>query len=160
MNLTVTKVDVWAAQIEDKPGGLAKLLGALGGAGANLECVVARRDPSKTGKGVVFLTPVTGANVRKAAKTEGLAPAEKLATLKVEGDDAPGLGSRITSAIADSGVNLRGVSGTVVGRKFVVYLGFDGNADATKAARTLKTLASAKQSGKVARVAPRPPRRK
>ena len=75
-------------------------------------------------------------------------------------DDAPGLGSRITSAIADSGVNLRGVSGTVVGRKFVVYLGFDGNADATKAARTLKTLASAKQSGKVARVAPRPPKRK
>src|SRR5260370_9462662 len=151
MNLTVTKVDVWAAQIEDKPGGLAKLLGAVGGVGANLECVVARGEPSKTGKGVAFLTPVTGANVRKAAKAEGLAPTEKLATLKVEGDDAPGLGSRITSAIGDSGVNLRGVSGTVVGRKFVVYLGFDGNADATKAARTLKTLASAKQSGKAKR---------
>ena len=151
MNLTVTKVDVWAAQIEDKPGGIAKLLGALGGAGANLECVVARRDPSNAGKGVAFLTPVKGANVRKAAKAAGFAPAEKLATLKVEGDDAPGLGSRITSAIADSGVNLRGVSGTVVGRKFVVYLGFDGNADATKAARALKTLASAKQSGKAKR---------
>jgi hypothetical protein len=152
MNLTVTKVDVWAAQIEDKPGGLAKLLGALGDAGANLECVVARRDPSQTGKGVAFLTPVTGANVRKAAKAEGLAPAEKIATLKVEGNDAPGLGFRITSAIADSGVNLRGVSGTVVGRKFVVYLGFDGNADAAKAARVLKALASAKQSGKAKRV--------
>jgi hypothetical protein len=147
MSLTVTKVDVWAAQIEDKPGGLARLLGALAGAGADLECVVARRDPSKTGKGVAFLTPVKGANVRKAAKAEGLAPAEKLATLKVEGNDAPGLGFRIISAIADSGVNLRGVSGTVVGRKFVVYLGFDGNADAAKAARALKTLASAKQSG-------------
>jgi hypothetical protein len=151
MNLTVTKVDVWAAQIEDKPGGLAKLLGAVGGAGADLECVIARRDPSKAGKGVVFLTPVKGANVRKAAKAEGLAPAEKLATLKAEGDDAPGLGSRITSAIADSGVNLRGVSGAVLGRKFVVYLGFDGNADAAKAARALKTLASAKQSKKAKR---------
>ena len=33
MSLTVTKMDaVWAAQIEDKPGGLAKLLGALAGA--------------------------------------------------------------------------------------------------------------------------------
>jgi hypothetical protein len=147
MSLTVTKVDVWAAQIEDKPGGLARLLRALAGAGADLECVVARRGPSKTGKGVAFLTPVKGANVRKAAKAEGLAPAEKLATLKVEGDDAPGLGLRITAAIADSGVNLRGVSGTVIGRKFVVYLGFDGNADAAKAARALKTLASAKQSG-------------
>ena len=150
MSLTVTKVDVWAAQIEDKPGGLAKLLGALAGAGANLECVVARRD--KAGKGVAFLTPVKGANVRKAAKAEGLAPAENLATLKVEGNDAPGLGSRITSAIADSGVNLRGASATVTGRKFVVYLGFDGNADADKAARALRALASTKKSGKSKRV--------
>jgi hypothetical protein len=152
MSLTVTKVDVWAAQIDDQPGGLARLLEALAGAGADLECVVARRDPSKTGKGVVFLTPVKGADVRKAAKAEGLASAEKLATLKVEGNDAPGLGFLITSAIADSGVNLRGVSGTVVGRKFVVYLGFDGSADAAKAARALKTLARAKQSGKAKRV--------
>jgi hypothetical protein len=152
MNLTVTKMDVWAAQIEDKPGGLAKLLGVLADAGANLECVVARRDPSKAGKGVAFLTPVKGASVVKAAKAEGLAPAEKVATLKVEGNDAPGLGFRITSAIADSGVNLRGVSGAVVGRKFVVWLGFDGNADADKAARALKALASTKKSGSAKRV--------
>ena len=152
MSLTVTKMDVWAAQIEDKPGGLAKLLGTLAGAGANLECVVARRDPSNAGKGVAFLTPVKGPNVRKAAKAEGLASAEKLATLKVEGNDAPGLGFRITSAIADSGVNLRGVSGAVVGRKFVAYLGFDGNADADKAARALKALSSTKKSGSTKRV--------
>jgi hypothetical protein len=148
MSLAVTKVDVWAAQIDDKPGGLANLLEGLAGAGANLECVIARREPSKTGKGVAFLTPIKGANVRKAAKAEGLAPAEKLVTLKVEGDDAPGLGARITSAIADAGVNLRGVSGAVVGRKFVVYLGFDGGADAAKAARAVRALAGAKKSGK------------
>jgi hypothetical protein len=135
MSLTVTKMDVWAAQIEDKPGGLAKLLGALAGAGADLECLVARRDPSNAGKGVAFLTPVKGADVRKAAKAEGLTPAEKIATLKVEGNDKPGLGFRITSAIADSRVNLRGVSGIIAGRKFVAYLGFDGKADADKAAR-------------------------
>ena len=151
MSLTVTKVDVWAAEIEDAPGGLAKLLGALAAAGADLECVIARRDPSKAGKGVAFLTPVKGANARKAAKTEGLAPADKLATLKVEGDDAPGLGSRITKAVADAGVNLRGVSGAVIGRKFVFYLGFDGTAEATKAARVLKALVSAKKSGKAKR---------
>jgi hypothetical protein len=151
MSLTVTKVDVWAAPIEDKPGGLAKLLEAIAGAGADLECVVARRDPSKTGVGVAFLTPLKGANARKAAKAEGLAPAANLATLKVEGDDAPGLGSRIASAVAEAGVNLRGVSGAVVGRKFVAYLGFDGNADATKAARALRALATAKKSVKAKR---------
>ncbi len=76
MSLTITKVDVWAAEIDDTPGGLAKLLGALAGAGADLECVIARRDPTKTGKCVAFLTPVKGANVKKAAKAEGLAPAK------------------------------------------------------------------------------------
>jgi hypothetical protein len=146
MSLTITKVDVWAAEIDDTPGGLAKLLGALAGAGADLECVIARRDPTKPGKGVAFLTPVKGANVRKAGKVEGLAPAEKLATLKIEGDDESGIGSRITSAVAEAGVNLRGVSGAVIGRKFVAYLGFDATADATKAARALKALAGSKKS--------------
>jgi hypothetical protein len=147
MSLTISKVDVWAAEIDDTPGGLAKLLGALAGAGADLECVVARRDPTKQGKGVAFLTPVKGANARKAGKAEGLAPAEKLATLKVEGDDTPGLGARIASTVAEAGVNLRGVSGAVIGRKFVAYLGFDGAADATTAARALKALASPKKAG-------------
>ncbi|HZC35073.1 MAG TPA: hypothetical protein VE242_05640 [Chthoniobacterales bacterium] len=151
MSLTVTKVDVWAAQIEDQPGGLAKILGAVADAGGNLECVVARRDPAKTGKGVAFITPVKGANVRKAGKAEGLAPAEKLATLRVEGNDAPGLGFQFTSAIAKAGINLRGVSGAAVGRKFVVYLGFDGDADAAKAARVLKSLAPAKKPAKARR---------
>lgn len=148
MSFTVTKVDVWSARIEDKPGGLARVLGALGNMGANLECVIARRDPSKAGSGVVFLTPVKGAAVRKSAKSESVAPAKNLATLKVTGDDAAGLGGRIAAAIADAGINLRGVSAATMGRKFVAYLGFDNAADATKAARALKKLGSAGKSGK------------
>src|SRR5260370_12586043 len=101
MSLTVTKMDVWAAQIEDKPGGLAKLLGALAGAGANLECLVARRDASNAGKGVAFLTPVKGANVQRAAKAEGITPAKKMATLKMKGKNAPGLGFRITPPLSN-----------------------------------------------------------
>lgn len=151
MSLTVTKVDIWSSKIEDKPGGLAKVLSALGNAGANLDCVIARRDPAKSGGGVVFLTPAQGAAVRKAAKSEGVAPAKNLATLKVEGDDAPGLAGRITTAIAAAGVNLRGVSAAAVGKKFVGYFGFDNAADATKAARTLRALASSKKPGKAGR---------
>ena len=151
MSFTVTKVDIWSSKIEDKPGGLAKVLAALGDAGANLECVIARRDSAKSGAGVVFLTPAKGAAVRKAAQSQGVAPAKNLATLKVEGDDAAGLGGRIATAIADAGINLRGVSAAVIGRKFVAYLGFDNAADATKAARALKTLASPKKAGKAKR---------
>ena len=139
MSFTVTKVDIWSSKIEDKPGCLAKILGALGDAGASLDCVIARRDSAKSGAGVVFLTPAKGAAVRKAAQSQGVAPAKNLATLKVEGDDAAGLGGRIATAIADAGINLRGVSAAVIGRKFVAYFGFDDAADATKAARALKT---------------------
>ena len=148
MSFTVTKVDIWSSKIEDKPGSLAKVLGALGNAGANLDCVIARRDSAKSGSGIVFLTPVKGAATRKAAQSGGLAPAKNVATLKVEGDDAAGLGGRISTALADAGINLRGVSAAVIGKKFVAYFGFDSAADATKAARALKTLASPKKAGK------------
>jgi hypothetical protein len=151
MRFTVTKVDIWSSKIEDKPGGLAKVLAALGNAGANLDCVIARRDSAKSGAGIVFLTPAKGAAVRKAAKAEGVAPAKNLATLKVEADDAPGLAGRITSAIANTGVNLRGVSAAATGKRFVGYFGFDNAADATKAARALRALASPKKSGKAGR---------
>ena len=148
MSFTVTKVDIWSSKIEDKPGSLAKVLGALGNAGANLDCVIARRDSAKSGSGIVFLTPVKGAATRKAAQSGGLAPAKNVATLKVEGDDAAGLGGRISTALADAGINLRGVSAAVIGKRFVAYFGFDSAADATKAARALKTLASPKKAGK------------
>ena len=70
MSFTVTKVDIWSSKIEDKPGGLAKVLGALGNAGANLDCVVARRDPRSPAPGLCF-TPVKGSAVRKAAQSGG-----------------------------------------------------------------------------------------
>jgi hypothetical protein len=148
MSFTVTKVDIWSAKIEDRPGGLAKVLGALGNTGASLECVIARREAAKSGTGVVFLTPLKGSAARRAAQAEGVAPAKNLATLKFEGDDAPGLGARIVAAIADAGINLRGVSAAVVGRKFVAYLGFDNAPDATKAGRTLRSLSTQKNTAK------------
>jgi hypothetical protein len=49
MELLVERVDVWAATIEDRPGGLAMVLGALRDAGANLQLVIARRAPDKPG---------------------------------------------------------------------------------------------------------------
>lgn len=151
MSFTVSKVDIWSCKIEDKPGGLAKVLGALGNAGANLDCVIARRDAAKSGAGIVFLTPVKGPAVRKAAQSALLAPAKNMSTLKVEGDDTAGLGGRLAAAIADAGINLRGVSAAVMGKKFVAYLGFDNASDATKAARALKALGSPKKSAKTKR---------
>lgn len=146
MAMRVTKEDVWAGDVPDSPGGLARVLEALGGAGASLDCVIARRRPDRPGTGVVFLTPVKGTRVQQAARGAGLIPATDIATLRVEGTNKPGLGGRLTRAVADAGVNLRGVTAAVLGTKFVAYLGFDSPADADKAAAAIKSVDAARSA--------------
>jgi hypothetical protein len=46
----------------------------------------------------------------------------------------------MTRALADAGINLRGVSGAALGRRSVTYFGFDSGADADTAARVLKKV--------------------
>jgi len=140
MALKVTKAEVWSAEIADEPGALARALSAVAGAGGSLEGVIARRQTDKPGTGLVFATPIKGKKVKVAASGAGMQPAANLATLRVEGTDKPGLGARITGAIAEAGVNLRGLSAMTCGRNFVAYLGFDSAEDAAKAARTLKAV--------------------
>ncbi len=140
MSLKISKVDVWAGEISDVPGGLAKVLQIIGAAGADLECVIARRNPASPGQGSVFVTPIKGSKVTAAAKAAGLSAAAHIVTLRIEGTDKPGLGGKITAAIAEAGVNVRGISMAVIGRNFVAYLGMDNPADANKAAKALRSL--------------------
>ena len=134
----VQRVDVWAATIKDKPGALAAKLGLLAEAGANLAFVTARRDKPKTG--VVFVTPLTGREQMAAARKAGFKKTKSLHSVKIEGANKAGLGAKATQAIAEVGINLRGVSGASIGRKAAIYFAFDKAADATKAARVLRKL--------------------
>jgi len=140
MALEVKRVDVWAAGIEDKPGGLAAKLAVLSEAGSDLEFVIARRAPEKRGKGVVFLTPLKGAAQHKAAKLAGFRKTESLHSVCIEGANKAGMGATITQALAKAKINLRGLSAAAIGRRFVAYLALDTTADATKAVRILRKL--------------------
>ena len=140
MALKVTRVDVWAASIEDRPGGLAGKLAPLAEAGAQLEFVIARRASERPGTGVVFVTPLKGAAQIGAAKKAGFEKTESLHSLRVEGPDQPGLGAKMTQALAQAGINLRGLSAAAIGPRCVVHLALDSTADATKASRLLKRL--------------------
>ncbi len=140
MALDVARVDVWAASLEDRPGGLAEKLAALADAGAQLEFVISRRAPDKPGTGVVFLTPLKGAAQLRAAKQAGFEKTKSLHSVRVAGPDKPGLGARITQALADAGLNLRGLSAAAIGKRCVVHLALDSSADASKAVRVLKAL--------------------
>ncbi len=140
MKVNVTRTDVWAATIEDRPGGLADKLSALAEAGANLEFIVSRRSPEAPGTGVVFVTPVKGAKQVKAAQTAGFAKSDSLHSVRLEGSDKPGTGAALSKALADSGLNLRGFSAAAFGRQYVAYLALDSSEDAAKAVSILKKL--------------------
>ena len=148
MSLKVTKLDVWSGEVQDQPGGLTGVLRRLAGAGANLEMVVARRQPDKPGAGIVFLAPVKGRKATEAAAMADLSPATGMAALRVEGTDRPGLGAKMTSAIADAGINMRGLSAAALGSRFVAYVAFDSVQDAEKAAKAIRAVAAAKAPGK------------
>ena len=138
MPYSIRKVDVWAAEIDDRPGGLAEKLAALAKAGASLEFIIARRAPDKPGRGVVFLTPVKTAKQKQAASEVGFGTTSSLQSVRVEGSDRPGLGTKMTRALADAGINLRGISAAALGRKSVAYFAFDSADDAGNAIKLLK----------------------
>ncbi len=140
MALKVERVDTWAAGMKDKPGEVTAKLAALADAGVSLEFVIARRTPEKKGTGVVFVTPIKGAAQCRAARKAGFAKTASLHALRVEGPDKKGIGAAMSAAIADKGINLRGVSAAAIGRKFVAHFAFDTSADATKAGRVLRAM--------------------
>jgi len=140
MKLDVSRVDVWAAAIKDRPGGLAEKLDALAKAGANLEFAIARRESKKPGTGVVFVTPIKGARQGKAAKKAGFKKTVSLRGIRIAAADRPGLGATLTKQLADAGINLRGLSAATIGKRAIFYLAFDSADDANKAMRLLKRI--------------------
>ena len=139
MKLKVSRTDTWAATIKDRPGGLAEKLNALAEAGANLEFVIARRTPEKGG-GVVFVTPLKGVKLLRAAKAAGFQKSDSLHTLRIDGADKPRVGSTLARALAAAGLNVRGLSGAAIDKKFVIHVALDTEADAAMAAKVLKGL--------------------
>ena len=139
MALKVKGVDVWVASIQDRPGAVAEKLRGLAAAAASLEFVISRRSPEKPGTGVVFLTPLKGAGQTAAAAKLGFRKTTH-SSIRIEGPDKPGMGAKITAALAAGGINLRGVSAAAIGKRFVAYVALDTPADAAKAVRILKEL--------------------
>ena len=145
MAMRISKVDVWAGEVEDQPGGLAAKLGPLTKAGANLEFVIARRSDEHPGATLVFLAPLKGAKQTRAAADLGFAKASSLWSLRLECPDKAGLGAKIAGAMGNALINMRGLSAASVNKKCVVYFSFDNEADAKRAVPVLKKVLSAKK---------------
>ena len=132
----VEHVDVWAASIEDRPGGLAQALATLRDAGADLQFIIARR--AESGKGVLFVTPLQGDREIAAAAQAGFNVANTLHSVRVMGRDRPGIAAELTQKLAEERINLRGFSASVVGRQFLAYVAVDSVDDANKVIEILE----------------------
>jgi hypothetical protein len=140
MSFQVHRLQVWSAEIPDRPGAAAAKLERLTQAGANLEFVITRPHPDKPDTSLIFLAPVEGAEQVGAAQEAGLAPARDVPMLCVEGENRAGIGYEMMSRLAVAGINLRGISISSLGTRFAAYLAFDNADTATMALQVLATM--------------------
>jgi hypothetical protein len=137
-NVVAERVDVWAASIKDEPGGLAKVLSSLRDAGADLELIIARRAPEEPGTGVVFLAPLRGDEEVSTAAMLGFNVTSSVQSVRVEGDNEPGVAAVLSEMLAQAGINLRGLTAAAMGTRFIMYIGLDSAADAAKVIEILR----------------------
>ena len=151
MAVTVKRITLWRADVENQPGVLARTLEPLAQVGADLRLVMGYRLPQTPDRSAIELYPVSGKRGMAAAQQAGLAEASDTPCLLIEGDNRPGLGAAIARGLADAGLNIAFLVAQVVGRKFAAAVGFADESDATTAARVVKQAASAKPAKKRAR---------
>lgn len=92
-----------AVTVEDKPGELASLGEATGGAGINIDGVCCF---ASEGRFVVHLLVDDAAGTRRALQDAGYASIEEREVVVVELDDRPGVLGATARRIADAGVNI------------------------------------------------------
>lgn len=138
MPASVKKIDVWTGEMDDRHGTLDEKLQPLAAAGADLTFIVARPQPDRPGRSVLFLGPVKGAKQTKAAQASGLAPAPNIVALHFEGPNKPGSASQVTGALAEAGINLRGLVAATIGTKFMLLIAFNSELDAEQGLKVIK----------------------
>lgn len=140
MSFKMSRVHVYHSEVEDKPGGIAKILKPLAEAGAHLEYVYSQRSASRSGYGDLYVGPINSNGDVEAAKKIGMHEVAEPIVMRVEGDDNKGLGGKLTQAWEMAGINLHGMVLSALGDKFVGYLTFDSVNDANRAATILAEL--------------------
>ncbi|HEY8995379.1 MAG TPA: hypothetical protein VIM71_11995 [Lacunisphaera sp.] len=140
MKLTTTHVEMWSVEITDEVGGLARALRAIADFGADLDYVMAQRQSDKAGKGILFVSS-PGNRVQLDRVTDlGLRRVNDRPMLKIEGNDAPGMGARLARAIANAGVTIKSFTGGATGHGFVCFVGFDTAQDLDKVDTAIQAL--------------------
>ena len=137
MSVTIKNLTIWRKEVAHRAGELARALEPLAAAGANLQVIMAYAEGDR---GIIEIGPLSGKKVTDAAARIGFAASSKPALL-VEGNDRPGLGFKIASAIAGAGVSISFDVTQVIGKKFSSVYGFHADEDAKAAGAAIRKAA-------------------
>lgn len=138
MAFEVAQVDIWAGELEDRPGALASMLARLQMlAQIDLDFIIARLAHDKPGRGVVYLAPLAEPDQQQAATEAGLHRSQSIHAVRVVGPDRPGLSAGLAGTLAAGDLNLVGMSAAAKRGVAIVYLRFAAAADAAAAVRLL-----------------------
>ena len=140
MAVIVKRVTLWRSEVENRPGELARALEPIARADTDLRVVMGYRYPGNETKAAIEVYPIVGRKAVAAAQAGGLS-ASSIPTLYVEGDNRPGLGYDIASALANADVNIDFQVAQVIGRRFSAIFGFETDAAAGRAATLIKRAA-------------------
>jgi hypothetical protein len=150
MAVTVKRITLWRADVENRPGVLANVLEPLAEAGADLRLVMGYRFPKTPEHSAIEVHPVSGKRSTAAAGQARLA-ASDIPCLLVEGDDRPGFGAAMARGLADAGLNVAFLMAQVIGRRFAAAIGFEDDAQANQAIGIIKKAGAAKRTRTPAR---------
>jgi hypothetical protein len=125
MKMIAEHEEVWVAALDDKSEELADKLTALANAGADLDFIIQRRCHEQPGRTVVFVTPLRSHREVEVAREEGFSVSCHLHSVRVEGENEPGVAAKVTHRLAQAGLKLRGFSVAVIGERYVAHLAFD-----------------------------------
>lgn len=139
MAVTVKKAALWRKETEHRSGELASTLEPLMAAGADLKVVMGYRFGPDLSMAAIEVSPIVGRKAIAAARQSGLS-ASSIPGLIVEGDDKPGLGYAIATALGAANISLNFLVAQVVGRRYSAVFGFESEADAAQAARLIKKV--------------------
>ena len=139
MAISIKKVTLWRAEVENKPGALSSVLAPLAEVGADLQVVMGYRYADEENKAAIEICTVSGKKPAIAASKAGLV-ASTIPTLLVHGDNKPGMGYVIARAISEAGINVMFLVAQVIDTRFSAVIGFEEE-EASKQATTLIKMA-------------------
>ena len=142
MTVKVKRIKLWRTLVSRRPGALAEALEPLAQGKADLKVVRVRATPSRAGRPAIEVYAGEGKRTTMVARAAGFSLVPST-TVRLEGDNRPGLAYAVANAVAWAGLEVRDVDAEVVGTRYSAILTFSSEEDAQKAVAVIRKVTRA-----------------